>query len=109
ARLAIRGNDLPSVDDGRPAVALMGGAEGADLVVSEPGQVPSVIGEVDVVFPLLHGPWGEDGTIQGMLDLAGVRYVGSGVLASALGMDKTFMKVALEAVGLPVTPGITVT
>ena len=52
-----------------------------------------MIGEVDVVFPLLHGPWGEDGTLQGMLEMAGVRYVGSGVLASAVGMDKAYMKI----------------
>ena len=84
-------------------------ATGTDLVVAEPASVPSVIGEVDVVFPLLHGPWGEDGTLQGMLEMAGVRYVGSGVLASAVGMDKAFMKVVLAAAGLPVTPGTTVT
>ena len=55
------------------------------LVVSEPGEVPRVLGEVDVVLPLLHGPYGEDGTVQGLLELAGVPYVGSGVLASAAG------------------------
>ena len=68
-----------------------------------------MIGEVDVVFPLLHGPWGEDGTLQGLLEMAGVRYVGSGVLASAIGMDKAYMKIVLQAAGLPVTPGIVVT
>ena len=50
-----------------------------------------------MVFPLLHGPWGEDGTIQGLFEMAGVRYVGSGVLASAVGMDKHYMKVVLAA------------
>src|SRR6478672_12647972 len=109
ARLAIHGSELPQVDAGRSPVALMGAAAGTDLVVAEPASVPSVIGEVDVVFPLLHGPWGEDGTLQGMLEMAGVRYVGSGVLASAIGMDKAYMKVVLQAAGLPVTPGITVT
>src|SRR5690349_15917703 len=109
ARLAIRGNDLPEVDADRSPVALMGATTGTDLVVTEPASVPSVIGEVDVVFPLLHGPWGEDGTLQGMLEMAGVRYVGSGVLASAIGMDKAYMKVVLQAAGLPVTPGIVVT
>ena len=64
----------------------------------------ATLGEVDVVFPLLHGPWGEDGTIQGMLEMAGVRYVGAGVLASAVGMDKDYMKVVLAAAGLPVMP-----
>jgi D-alanine-D-alanine ligase len=66
------------------------------------------LGEVDVVFPLLHGPWGEDGTIQGMLEMAGVRYVGAGVLASAVSMDKAYMKVVLAAAGLPVLPSVTV-
>ena len=109
SRLAIRGNDLPTVDGDRSPVALMGATTGTDLVVTEAASVPSVIGEVDVVFPLLHGPWGEDGTLQGLLEMAGVRYVGSGVLASAVGMDKAFMKVVLQAAGLPVTPGIVVT
>ena len=109
ARLAITGSVLPSVDAAGAPVALLGASQGADLVVAEPARVPSVIGEVDVVFALLHGPWGEDGTLQGLLEMAGVRYVGSGVLASALGMDKTFMKVAFQGVGLPVTPGIVVT
>ena len=109
ARLAIRGSDLPEVDAGRSPVALMGATTGTDLVVTEPSSVPSVIGEVDVVFPLLHGPWGEDGTLQGLLEMAAVRYVGSGVLASAVGMDKAFMKVVLQSAGLPVTPGIVVT
>jgi D-alanine-D-alanine ligase len=59
--------------------------------------------EVDVVFPLLHGPWGEDGTVQGALELVDVRYVGTGVLASALGMDKEFAKIVFRAAGLPVT------
>ena len=108
-RLAIRGSELPTVDADRSPVALMGATTGTDLVVAEPSSVPSVIGEVDVVFPLLHGPWGEDGTLQGMLEMAAVRYVGSGVLASAIGMDKAYMKVVLQAAGLPVTPGIVVT
>ena len=74
-----------------------------------PPQPPRTLGEVDVVFPLLHGPWGEDGTIQGMLEMAGVRYVGAGVLASAVSMDKAYMKVVLAAAGLPVMPSVTIT
>jgi len=109
ARLAIHGDKLPEVDGSRAPVALLRDANATDLVVSEPSQVPQVLGEVDVVFPLLHGPWGEDGTLQGMLEMAGVRYVGSGVLASAVGMDKVYMKIAFEAAGLPVTHGIVVT
>jgi D-alanine-D-alanine ligase len=59
---------------------------------------------LDVVFPVLHGPYGEDGTVQGLLELANVPYVGAGVLASAVGMDKAFMKIAFLARGLPVAP-----
>ena len=59
---------------------------------------------LDVVFPVLHGPYGEDGTVQGLLELANVPYVGAGVLASAVGMDKAFMKVAFAARDLPVAP-----
>jgi D-alanine-D-alanine ligase len=56
----------------------------------------------------LHGPWGEDGTIQGLFEIGGIRYVGSGVLASAVGMDKQYMKVVLAGAGLPVTPYVVV-
>jgi len=66
------------------------------------------LGEVDVVFPLLHGPFGEDGTIQGLLELADVRYVGCGVLASAVGMDKQYMKLVFAGHGLPVGPYVVV-
>jgi D-alanine-D-alanine ligase len=59
---------------------------------------------LDLIFPVLHGPYGEDGTIQGLLELANVPYVGAGVLASALGMDKVLMKVVFAAAGLPVCP-----
>ena len=100
---------LPRVDDSRPGVLLRQGAHGTDLLVSEASSPPEVRGGIDVVFPVLHGPWGEDGTIQGMLEMAGVRYVGAGVLASAVSMDKAYMKTVLEAAGLPVMPGVTVT
>ncbi|MCX7973820.1 MAG: D-alanine--D-alanine ligase [Candidatus Aminicenantes bacterium] len=60
--------------------------------------------EIDIYFPVLHGPYGEDGTIQGMLELAGVPYVGAGVLASALGMDKVAMKAAFASRNLPLVP-----
>jgi len=62
----------------------------------------TLLASVDVVFPVLHGPYGEDGTIQGLLELAGVPYVGAGVLASAAGMDKEFTKKLLTAAGLPI-------
>jgi D-alanine-D-alanine ligase len=110
ARLALRDPDkLPEVDGARASVSLERVTDGTDLVVSEALEPPRTLGEVDVVFPLLHGPWGEDGTIQGMLEMAGVRYVGAGVLASAVSMDKAFMKVVLAAAGLPVMPGVTIT
>jgi D-alanine-D-alanine ligase len=70
-------------------------------------EVPSAIVtglSLDVIFPMLHGPYGEDGTIQGLLELANVPYVGAGVLASAVGMDKGVMKVVFAARGLPVCP-----
>lgn len=67
------------------------------------------LGEIDVVMPMLHGPWGEDGTVQGMLELVGVPYVGSGVLSSALCMDKHAVKTLLAAAGIPVAPWNTVT
>ena len=67
------------------------------------GQVAVVSGvKLDVVFPVLHGPYGEDGTVQGLLELANVPYVGAGVLASAVGMDKAAMKLVFAAKGLPI-------
>jgi len=69
----------------------------------QPDRPPAGI-EADIYFPILHGPFGEDGTIQGLLDLAGVPYVGSGVAASAIGMDKVLSKILLQAQGLPIVP-----
>lgn len=66
------------------------------------------LGHIDAVFPVLHGPYGEDGTIQGLLEMMGVPYVGCGVFASAACMDKHFTKLLLAAAGIPVAPGITV-
>ncbi len=110
SRLAIGpGGELPQVDSDRPVLAtLQDGATGA-LVVHEPGTGAQQLDRVDVVFPVLHGPWGEDGTVQGLMEMGDVRYVGSGVLSSAVGMDKHFMKIVLESVGLPVLPYVVVT
>jgi D-alanine-D-alanine ligase len=69
--------------------------------------VATTLADVDVVFPVLHGPFGEDGTVQGLLELAGVPYVGAGVLASALCMDKDVFKSVLRDHGIPVTRNIT--
>ena len=100
---------LPEVVAGGKSVSLSHLGGDHQLVVSESSAVPEELGSVDVVFPLLHGPWGEDGTIQGLLELTDTRYVGAGVLASAIGMDKHFMKVVFEAAGLAVGPYVAVT
>ncbi|MFC6153451.1 D-alanine--D-alanine ligase family protein [Nocardioides yefusunii] len=100
---------LPEVDATRPAAALVRADEGTVLEITEADGSRRSLGVVDVVFPVLHGPWGEDGTLQGMLEMMDVRYVGLGVLGSAVSMDKHYMKVVLADAGVPVTPGITVT
>ncbi|WP_217162256.1 D-alanine--D-alanine ligase family protein [Streptomyces sp. AC512_CC834] len=79
-----------------------------EVVYSEPGSVPKALGEVDVVFPVLHGPYGEDGTLQGLLELSGVPYVGAGVLASAVGQDKEYMKAVFTSYGLKVGPYVVI-
>ena len=96
--------ELPAVT-GKREVAL---TPGQGLVVTDPGDVPDVLGDVDVVFPVMHGPWGQDGTLQGLLEMADVRYVGAGVLSSAVGTDKHFMKQLFMAAGLPVLPYVLV-
>jgi len=107
-RLALAPGHIPEVDASASAVALSPDPARRDLVVSEPGETPRQLGEVDVVFPLLHGPWGEDGTIQGLFEMSGVRYVGSGVLASAVAMDKHYAKMLLAAHAIPTTPYVVV-
>jgi D-alanine-D-alanine ligase len=82
-------------------------AAGAELVRLPTPAVAHRLADVDVVFPVLHGPFGEDGTVQGLLELAGVPYVGAGVLASALCMDKDVFKAVLRDHGIPVTENIT--
>jgi D-alanine-D-alanine ligase len=92
ASLAMHGRELPEV-----------AASGAPLVLpGDPTALPAELADVDVVFPLLHGPYGEDGTVQGLLELAGIPYVGSGVFASAAAMDKHHMKRLLQEAGLGV-------
>jgi len=66
------------------------------------------VSQLDVVFPVLHGPYGEDGTVQGLLELAGIPYVGAGVVASAVGMDKSLFKNVMEAHGVPVVPWVVI-
>ncbi|MCX4513517.1 D-alanine--D-alanine ligase [Streptomyces sp. NBC_01619] len=107
-RMAIADRQLPSVADlaesAEGGVVLSVDPANREVVYSEPGSVPKALGEVDVVFPMLHGPYGEDGTLQGLLELSGVPYVGSGVLASAVGQDKEYMKRVFISFGLPVGP-----
>jgi D-alanine-D-alanine ligase len=103
ARWELTAGALPEVKDGDgPSVLAPAEAGDARLQVLEPGQLPRPLAEVDVVLPLLHGPFGEDGTLQGLLELTDVRYVGSGVLASAASMDKHIMKILLRDAGLPI-------
>jgi D-alanine-D-alanine ligase len=91
------------------------GPNGRELTAGTPAEtlpvptakVPATLGEVDVVIPILHGPFGEDGTVQGLLELADVPYVGAGVLGSALAMDKDKFKAVMRDAGIPVTRNIT--
>ena len=105
ARLAIGAGPLPSVEAiATPGVSVTPrtGPGSAALVVTGPAEVPHDLGDVDVVVPLLHGTYGEDGTLQGLLEMTGIRYAGAGVLASAAGLDKEYMKLLFTARGLPV-------
>jgi D-alanine-D-alanine ligase len=96
------GQALPEVADDGPTVALVGTRRGPQLVQVDDGDgVTAALGPVDIVFPLLHGPWGEDGTVQGMLSTVGVAYVGAGVTASSIGVDKAAMKASFGARELP--------
>jgi D-alanine-D-alanine ligase len=106
AALRVRDRELPHVDGGT-SLALPGDPTSGGLVLLEPGRGGEVLSGVDVVFPVLHGAFGEDGTIQGLLELAGLPYVGSGVLASSVAMDKEFAKKLLAADGLPVGDHVT--
>jgi len=109
ARLALGpAGELPTVSGDREVALRSSPRAGTDLVVHDANDVPTTLGEVDVVFPVMHGPWGQDGTLQGLLELAGVRYVGAGVLSSAVGTDKMFMKLLFSAQGLPVLPWVPV-
>lgn len=93
-----------SGDEG--SLAILPGASGEGALVAASGS--SGAPEVDIVFPVLHGTYGEDGTIQGLLEMAGVPYVGAGVLASSIGMDKILMKAVWKTAGLPVLPWVEV-
>ncbi len=98
---------LPEPDNASGSEPQSPGAAAETLPVPVRETTPAMLGEVDVVFPVLHGPFGEDGTVQGLLELAGVPYVGAGVTASALCMDKDLMKAVLRDRGIPVTRNVT--
>ena len=106
ASFRLDGDALPEVPEPEAPVSLRALPDGTVELTAADG---SSLGPVDVVFPLLHGPWGEDGTLQGMFESLGLPYVGCGVLASAVGMDKHFMKVSFQAAGLEVGPWETIT
>lgn len=101
AAMRIDGRHVPAVEDGT-AVVLPPDPTAKGLVTVEAGSGVRALESLDVVFPVLHGRFGEDGTIQGLLEMAGVPYVGAGVLASAAAMDKEFTKKLLVADGLAV-------
>lgn len=105
----IRDGELPAVPDSDAEILLPSHPGTREIRLIDAGGNLSVFGEADVVFPLLHGPYGEDGTIQGQLELSGLPYVGCGVLSSALSMDKHFAKVALSSNAIPVVPYTVVT
>jgi D-alanine-D-alanine ligase len=104
-RLTIAGRRLPEItaDSGR-AVTLPADPTSGGLIALEPAEGLAALGDVEVVLPMLHGVYGEDGTIQGLLEMAGVPYVGAGVFASAAAMDKEFTKKLAAAEGIPVGP-----
>ena len=114
--LTVGGNDVVTVEIDRGGRWAIGGPERRELGAGDgstslerlpPREVATTLADVDVVFPVLHGPFGEDGTVQGLLELAGVPYVGAGVLASALCMDKDVFKSVMRDHDIPVTRNIT--
>jgi D-alanine-D-alanine ligase len=108
----ITGDVVTALESGQPDMAslaaLLPDPESSDLmkleiVESQPAKL-SVVTSLDVVFPVLHGPYGEDGTVQGLLELAGIPYIGAGVVGSAVGMDKAIFKAVMQAKNIPILP-----
>ncbi|MCM0677319.1 D-alanine--D-alanine ligase [Micromonospora phytophila] len=105
AQLAINARRLPEITAASGTdIVLRADPTGNGLMVLDPTEGPRALADVDVVFPVLHGAYGEDGTIQGMLEMAGIPYVGANVFASAAAMDKEFTKKLCAAEGIPVGP-----
>lgn len=109
AAWSLRSGAAPEVGRGEKMLRISAEAGTPELLSSDAEHAVSSLGSIDLVFPLLHGPFGEDGSLQGMLELADVPYVGSGIAASAIGMDKHFMKVVFEAAGFEVGPYVVIT
>lgn len=106
-RWALRDGELATVtDEGSRIEFAMDGSK--EIFETQKNGSRKSVGVVDLVFPVLHGPFGEDGTIQGFLELAGFPYVGNGVLASAAGMDKEFTKALFQAAEIPVTEHVVI-
>lgn len=108
APLRLTAAQTPSVE-GETTALISADPSAREVVISPPGEAPRALTEVDVVLPLLHGPFGEDGTLQGLLELGDVRYVGSGVAASAVMMDKALMKLVFASAGLPIGRYVVIT
>jgi D-alanine-D-alanine ligase len=108
-KFALDADKLPEVADNGTRILWPEGGGDRALRVRRPGGAIDDLGTVDVVLPILHGVHGEDGTVQGFLDTLELPYAGGGVLDSALCMDKHFMKIVLQAAGVPVSPWVTVT
>lgn len=100
---AVEGDVLPRVSEDGPDAVVMRTASGCQVATRQ-GDRLTDIHDIDVAFALLHGPFGEDGTVQGLFEMLGVRYVGAGVAASAVGMDKHVMKMVLAAHDIPMGP-----
>jgi D-alanine-D-alanine ligase len=105
---ALREDALPTVIDNGSRIRWPESVDSRELTVVDVDDVETSLGHVDVVFPILHGPFGEDGSVQGLLELLGLPYVGAGILASAVGMDKHFSKTLLQQAGIAVAPWVTV-
>ena len=108
AALQVSAGRLPELSEDASDAMFLRMSQGSELAKRDQSAL-SPLGRVDVAIALLHGPFGEDGTIQGLFEMMGTRYVGAGVLASAVGMDKQFMKLVLSAAGLPVGPFVAIT
>jgi D-alanine-D-alanine ligase len=117
----LRGSEPQALDTSREAALELesearGGVSGSEPqspsatlpVPGDPTSAAASLADVDVVLPILHGPFGEDGTVQGLLELADVPYVGAGVAASAVNMDKDLAKAVLRARGIPLTRSVTI-